>query len=83
MSIAMDPRKKKNKPQTSRSSAGLNDVRESPKPVLVSKELSGKQTLDQYSHTESSLRVQRIVMTITVVVPFLGLLMPVLSSFLV
>jgi stearoyl-CoA desaturase (delta-9 desaturase) len=76
MSIAMDPRKKKNRPQARRATTGHSDVRESVESpsASVSKELSGKHALNQYSNTETSLRVQRIVMTITVVVPFLGLL---------
>ena len=75
MSTAMDPRTKKNRPQAFNSSSAKNsNVRASTEPVLVSKEVRGTQALNQYSNTESSLRVQRIVMTITVVMPFLGLL---------
>jgi stearoyl-CoA desaturase (delta-9 desaturase) len=79
MSIATDPRNKQLRPKSLRSSEELIDEAASftvPQPLSISvaEHVRGNKVLDQYDDTPSSLLTQRIVMTITVVVPFLGLL---------
>ena len=78
MSIAMDPRHKKKPPQIPNQPTDQEDTSETvqlldPQQNDAAEVERNKKDLSQYDDTPYSLRTQRIVMTITVVAPFLGL----------
>jgi stearoyl-CoA desaturase (Delta-9 desaturase) len=76
MSIAKEHRGKSHRPQQQKSSVGHLDTTRSvePQSTLASQEVHSAPASVQYVDAPNALRTQRIVMTITVVVPFLGLL---------
>lgn len=76
MSIVADPCNEKKRPRPQQPSVGPVEYSASTRPpsTPTAEGARGKKDLNQYDNTSSSIRLQRIVMTITVVVPFLGLL---------